>query len=180
MIQFVDFTQICWVVADLDEAIRRWHRTTGIGPFYCIRSPEIGNYHYRGVPAMLDMDVALAQAGNIQIELIQPKSDTPSAYRDSCPAGTEAMHHLGKVTADFDRDYAHYRDLGFAEAQSGFAGTARFAYFDTRESLGYMIELIERDDALNGMFQMVADAAVNWDGSDPWREISLVQDALTD
>jgi hypothetical protein len=33
-----------------------------------------------------------------------------------------------------------------------------------------MLELVTRLPAVEGRFQMMADAAANWDGSDPMRE----------
>ena len=173
MTSFSDFTQNCWVVSDIDEAVRRWHTTTGIGPFFLLRSPAVGDFHYRGVAGELEMDVALAQAGDIQIELIQPKSDAPSAYRDACPPGGEVFHHLGKMTRNYDRDFAHYKQAGFALAQHGLAGESRFGYFDTRGVLGVMVELIEMKPGLEAMFSMIAEAAQGWDGSDPYRTIDF-------
>lgn len=173
MLQIGFFTQVSWVVSDLDEAVRRWHRTTGIGPFHILRSPPIENFRHRGLPGSLDMDVALAQAGDIQIELIQQKGDAPSAYRDAWAPGGDVLHHMGRVTPDFDADYARYRELGFEVAQSGNTGPARFVYLDTRPALGFMVELVDKAPMLDEMFGMIADAAVDWDGSDPYREIAI-------
>jgi hypothetical protein len=170
------FMQICWVVDDLDAAMRHWHQTANVGPFYAIRSPLISDFRYRGAPGTLDMDAALAQAGPIQLELIQPKGNTPSAYRDAVAPGQTAMHHLGKISDDYDEECSRYRNLGFAAAHSGRVGDARFTYFDTRPSLGCMVELIERDDAILEMFKIVADAAVDWDGREPFREMTAPTD----
>ena len=40
------------------------------------------------------MSCAFAQAGPMQIELIEQHTDGPSVYRDMFPAGTGGFHHL--------------------------------------------------------------------------------------
>ena len=48
--------------------------------------------------------LALAQAGPMQVELIQPTSE-PNAYRDSVPAGSGAcFHHVCTWSHDLDAD----------------------------------------------------------------------------
>ena len=71
-----------WVVDDLFAAIKKWTDFYGVGPFWVSEQVVPDDVLYRGEPAHLDMKVALAQAGNVQIELIQQNSDGPSAYRD--------------------------------------------------------------------------------------------------
>jgi hypothetical protein len=54
-------------------------------------------------------------------------------------------------------------------AARGSFGTLRFPYFDTRHLVGCLTEVLERDPVTEGMKKMVADAAIDWDGSDPIR-----------
>ena len=52
----------------------------------------------------------------------------------------------------------------------GHSGPVTFGYFDTRETLGCMLEIVTRLPAVEARFAMIADAARNWDGTDPIRE----------
>ena len=80
--------QSAWIVDDIDEAARLWAEKTGIGPFFVADYQEgVFETSYRGKPAPMTMKTALAQAGSMQIELIQPTGDGPSAYRDTVPMG---------------------------------------------------------------------------------------------
>ena len=78
-----EYFQSAFVVENLEAACHQWSNNFGIGPFF-IKDYRPGTFDqviYRGAPADLSMRVALAQAGTIQIELIEP-GQGPSAYRD--------------------------------------------------------------------------------------------------
>lgn len=164
-------TQAAFVVNDLRAAIDRWMTSSNIGPFYIMENCQPENVLYRGQPGELVMDLAFCQAGPVQIELIQPKSAGPNMYRDSFPDGGEGFHHICYFTEDLDVDLAHYAAQGVEVAVQATFGSLRFAYFDTRHLIGCMTEVMQHDEAVEGMFAMIAAAAVDWDGSDPVRMV---------
>jgi hypothetical protein len=51
------------------------------------------------------------------------------------------------------------------------SGTA-YAFVDARRDYGHMLELYEPSELLTGFYAMVADAANEWNGSDPIRTLS--------
>lgn len=163
--------QNAWVVPDLEEAASRWVDQLGVGPFYVMVQDNLTDVTYRGEPGELSMRVALAQAGPMQIELIEQVSSTPSAYRDGVPEGEMGFHHMCVWTHDIDADTAYFADLGYPAATMGRSG-ARFAYYDTRPLLGCMLEVVEHLPRIEAMFGRIADAAVDWDGTDPIRSIA--------
>ena len=80
--------QNAWVVDDVEAACMKWVNEMGVGPFFVTEyTDQISDITYRGEPADLSMFVAIAQAGPVQIELIQP-TVARCAYRDSVPPGT--------------------------------------------------------------------------------------------
>ena len=167
------FIQTGFVVPDLEQAIQKWRAMTDIGPFFIMRNVRPENGFYRGQPADLDMNIAFAQAGPMQVELIQPVSPAPSVYHDTYPAGDAGgPHHLCAFVDDLAAEEAHLRSQGVATAYTASSGDLRFGYYDTRAQLGCFTELMSRDPAIVGLFQMFADAAVDWDGSDPVRVVS--------
>jgi hypothetical protein len=138
--------QSAWVVDDIYETANLWAEKTGIGPFF-------------------------AQAGKMQIELIQPTGDMPSAYRDTVPMGRTAFHHIALWSSDVEAGIAGYEEKGFEVATRGnAAGIVQFAYIDTSAVFGHMIELVEKNDIIQGIFDSVATAAIGWDGSEPVRD----------
>lgn len=137
------FYQMGYVVDDLEEAVQRWQRTTGAGPFQWLRDVQVDDGQYRGGPSNAAFSVALAQCGNMQIELIAQHNDAPSCYRDLFAPGQEGLHHLAVRTECFDEDVGRYQAAGFSSAFSGIYESIRFAYVDTSPALGFMLELVE-------------------------------------
>lgn len=162
--------QAAYVVDDIDAAMERWMRVAGIGPFFVMRdcAPDVT---YRGQPGVLLADVAFCQAGSMMIELIQPKSTGPNLYRDTVPQGTDGYHHQAYFTDDFDAELARFADMNVEIATQGKFGTLRFAYFDTCHLIGCMTEVLSHDPEMDKVFQMIADAAEDWDGTDPIRVV---------
>jgi len=165
------FMQAAFIVNDLEQAVRHWIKTARVGPFFIVPHAKVERILYRGAPAELDFSGALAQAGPLQIELIQQHNDGPSAYRDMYPKGREGFHHLCTMTQDFDAEIARLRAEGSPAATEGAFGDMRFAYIDTRARLGHMTEVIEDRDSIKSLFKMIADAAAGWDGTDPIRSV---------
>jgi hypothetical protein len=156
--------QFSWVVRDLEEAARRWHQNMGIGPFLVNRHLKINDPLYRGTPQVTDFSTAIAQAGPVQIELVEQHDDSPSCYRDTVPVGTEALHHVAIIAADYDAAVADYRGRGFALANEGRFGDVRFCYVDTAAAIGHMVEILEDMPTIRGFFGAVAKAPGRWDG----------------
>ena len=162
--------QNAWVVTDLEESCMKWVNEMGIGPFFINDYPykTFDEVTYRGEKSDLSMRVAIAQAGNIQIELIEPISPV-CAYRDSVPVGESGFHHMCVWTHDFDSDLHYMEDLGYAAANTGKIGDVAFAYFDSRPLMGCMLEVVSYNESTIQRFESIAAAAKNWNGADPLR-----------
>jgi methylmalonyl-CoA/ethylmalonyl-CoA epimerase len=168
--------QLGYVVPDLEAAMQHWLRNFGIGPFFMLSHVRFADLYYRGKSASVDMSVALAQWGEVQIELIQQFNDAGSVYQDFPLREFGGLHHLGVMTESLDADFTRLAPLGIQPVQWGSTGTGiRFAYVDTDGSAGSMVELIESGPVINEFFAMVRDAAQNWDGREPIRRMSAIE-----
>lgn len=167
-----DFVQQAWVVNDLQSAMRHWIEVCGVGPFFVLEHPQLGDLRYRGHASTCDFSAGVAQAGRTQIELIVQHCYTPSVYRDFVPKGTEAFHHMAVICSDYDAEVAHYVARGAPVITSGIFGDLRFCYVDATSTVGFVVELLEDLPTIHSFFGMVADAAVNWDGSNPIRPVA--------
>ena len=161
--------QNSWVVPDIHAAMREWIATAGIGPFFLVEGITIEEQRHRGRPTDVEVSFALAQAGDVQVELVCQHNDAPSAYRDTVANGATAFHHVAYYCEAYDRDLADLRDRGSEIAFSGSFGGKRFAYLDTSMRLGAMVELIEASDVQAEFFARIRNAAAEWDGRDPIR-----------
>ncbi|MCF7547902.1 VOC family protein [Pseudonocardia sp. WMMC193] len=167
-----------YVVADLDAALAHWTTVLGVGPFFRIARQPLQGFRYRGEPSDAAISVALAQSGGIQIELIQPLDDHPSAFRDFRRAGREGLQHVAFWPADFDAALRVATERGMTVSQEGCSGSGRsderFVYLHEQAHPGTMVELSETAGAKGALFAAVAAAAQGWTGADPVRDMATL------
>jgi hypothetical protein len=166
------FMQLCWVVPDIQAAMAAWTRTVGVGPFFFFERVTFENGLYRGKPAQFpSVTAAIAQAGPLQIELVCQNDSRPSIFREVVPAGQTGFHHAAIYCSDYDSDLRSYKDAGHDVAFSGLMMGSRTCWVDTRQSLGFLVELIEANPIAASVFAQFRAAAENWDGSNPVRTL---------
>ncbi|MEM6680649.1 MAG: VOC family protein, partial [Pseudomonadota bacterium] len=103
--------QNAWVVPDLKAAVRHWTEVMKVGPFFIVdHTGSLKNVMHRGEPGSISMTTALAQAGPVQIELIEVHGDGPNCYRDIYKPGEGGFHHMCVWTHDIEADHAYYQD----------------------------------------------------------------------
>ena len=74
---------------------------------------------------------------------------------------------------DYQALYDRALSLGYKVGHEGQIGgeQGRFAYFDTQSHPGTVIEISDISGAKGAFFDRVRQAAANWDGSRPIREV---------
>jgi hypothetical protein len=167
------FFQLGFAVDDLLAAAADWARVFGIGPFHVMPRRE-SPCTYRGEASAVDMQVAVAQAGPVQIELIQQFCDRPSVYRDLFPTGPptggSGFHQLCTVTADYDATIARYATLGYENVCEFVVPGQRVAYVDTTATFGFFTEVVEETPQFLGHLAAIDRTCAEWDGvTDPVR-----------
>ena len=169
---FGEVRQNGYVVRDIEAALRHWTEVLGVGPFFLFERVPIEDFRYRGRPSPLEVSIALANSGPLQIELIEQRNDAPSMYRDFLAAGHEGLQHVAFWTGTFDAELARLAEAGYAVGQSGRIGEGgRFVYLETEAHPGTVVELSEISGPKGRFFRHVAEAARDWDGSDPVRRL---------
>lgn len=157
--------QISYVVRDLDAAIAHWTSAMGVGPFFVLDHVAFDENFYRGTPSPVDMGVAIAYSGDIQIELVSPHNDAPSIFRDFLEARGEGQQHVCVTTDDLARDLKALAADGIQPVQQGRASNGTlFAYVDSDLYAGTMLELVELSPRLEKGFAAMRRAAQDWDG----------------
>ena len=168
---FGEIRQVAYIVPDIEAAMAHWSEVLGVGPWFYNPRVPIRNYHYRGTAYEPHNSVALANAGSLQIELLQTRNDVPSMYRDFTQAGHRGVQHVAYWTENFDADLARAQAAGFEVCMGGEVGeNGRFVYFEDRGTLpGTTIELSEVAGPKGRLFRLIREASVGWDGTDPVR-----------
>ena len=79
-----------------------------------------------------------------QLEIVQLVESTGDhLYKEFLDEGKEGLHHLGIYTKNADQLMDHFKkEYGIDVAQTGKAGKVNFYYLDTKDTLGFYLELI--------------------------------------
>ncbi|MEM7094183.1 MAG: VOC family protein [Actinomycetota bacterium] len=159
--------QIGYVVTDLMGAAQQWTDTIGIGPWTIFERAAFDEYRYEGEPAEIEIGVALAFMGDVQIELIQPLDDAPSMYREMLDTFGDGAQHICFYPDDYEAAIAAGIDAGMTVGQDGSIWGIDFAYL--RGAHGQVLELARLSERRRaGRDAAIAEAAT-WDGTDPLR-----------
>jgi catechol 2,3-dioxygenase-like lactoylglutathione lyase family enzyme len=165
--------QIGYVVTDIDDALASWVEL-GVGPWLVIRRLPM-KARYRGEPCETTLSLALSNSGELQVELIQQEDDTSSIFTELLASKGPGYHQLAYWAEDFDATMEAVEDAGWPVVWSGGEGLGvRFAYVEAPNGpahISQVIEISELTEAQAASAKFIRDAAANWDGSDPIREM---------
>ena len=118
--------------------IRTWYRTN-------IVEEEI---YYKDRRIDLELDIALGYSGPLQFELIEVVRGEENIYTELINTREEGLHHIGFVVSNIRKKTEILLQSGYHPIQHGVFKTkgnavTRFVYFDTMETHGYILELIQ-------------------------------------
>ena len=137
-----EVVQVGIIVEDVEETARRLEKFVGIGPFE-ILEPDYRDLTYQGKVGKFKIKLALAKAGPVQIELMQPLwGDT--IYEEFVKRKGYGLHHLGIKTENMEESVKEMESKGFMVIQSGNRPGVKWAYLSTERKLGLIFELIEK------------------------------------
>jgi methylmalonyl-CoA/ethylmalonyl-CoA epimerase len=139
--------QVAFVMRDLERAVRDLDALVGAGPWRgYVFGPEMAEgLEYHGRPADWSARLVLNDC-RPQYELIEPLVG-PNIYSDWLDARGEGLHHVAYAVASVDEATAQMAAAGHEVIQRGhsFGGErdGAFAYFDTADALGCILEAVE-------------------------------------
>jgi Glyoxalase/Bleomycin resistance protein/Dioxygenase superfamily len=163
--------QIGFVTRDIRASMREFTQRLGVGPWHLRERGVFPVQFHRGEPTGLALAVAMGYAPSsaLQYELIQQLDDLPSIYQDVLKRRAHGFHHYGVLTRNYEASVARYKSEGFEAAYEAEVPGGRVSFFDTTEQLSGMVEIVQRTDALAGMFEGYRASSIGWDGADPVR-----------
>jgi len=137
-----EIIQVGILVKDVEESARKLEKRIGIGPFE-ILEPEYRDLTYHGKVGRFKVKLALAKAGPIQIELMQPLWGE-TIYDEFARRKGYGLHHLGIRTDNMEQSVKEMEARGFHVTQSGNRPGVKWAYLNTEEQTGVIFELLEK------------------------------------
>jgi methylmalonyl-CoA/ethylmalonyl-CoA epimerase len=138
--------QIAFVARDLDRFVARLDSTLAAGPWRgWVFGPQGQGREYRGAPAEWELRLVLNDRSP-QFEVIEPLKG-PSIHADWLAERGEGFHHVGYVVTSLELTTAEMEAAGhpaIARIQSfGADGDGAAAYYDTADTLGFLVEAVE-------------------------------------
>lgn len=135
--------QVAVVVEDLQDGVDRFQAILGVEPWdvHRFEPPALTDTTYRGEPTEYGMWLALADAGDTQIELIEPTIG-PNLYDDHLDEHGEGLHHVayfGWDATTAEAVIAEFEAEGMPAVQRGIVGGTEFVYLDTQEELNGLL-----------------------------------------
>ena len=135
------------VVRDVDEAVKRYSKELGIGPWTTITlGPGVPHQIYGKEISSISVKIAQVQIGPLSLALVQPLSG-PSIHQEFLDTHGEGIHHIGALVQNIKQASEKMHELGYPETTSltgiGPKGDGAAVYFDTQAQLGALIELIQ-------------------------------------
>jgi methylmalonyl-CoA/ethylmalonyl-CoA epimerase len=166
--QFGNMMQMAFVVENFDDSIKFWTKKMNVGPFFKLEHLRVRDVYYKDKDVDIDFSVAIAYSGGMQIELVNQHCDTPSIYNEYVNNEKGPLHHLCTLTTDIENDIRILESQGYINLQGGKTeDDGKFAYLDTKEREGPMIEIAQLSDASLRLFAMMKEASKNWDREAP-------------
>ncbi|MSP29053.1 MAG: VOC family protein [Acetobacteraceae bacterium] len=167
---FGDFRQVGIVVRDIEAAMKHWVEVCGVGPWFYTDRLAVTGFTYRGARYDdIHLSIALANSGDVQLELIQQRCDNPSMYQDFLRAGREGMQHWSSWPEDYEAKLKYALANGYSIGQQGDSPRGPFVYLWNEGHPGTVIEMAELTPERARIFAGVREAARGWGGRDPIR-----------
>ncbi|HEX7237169.1 MAG TPA: VOC family protein [Gammaproteobacteria bacterium] len=162
--------QMAYVVRNIRQSIDWWIKDGRAGPFFLLESFTGPEQRYRGGPTEADVSIAMSFAGHMNIELIQPKDNNPSVYKEIIDRRGYGLHHLALAFEDVEAERVKYEGRGYHVAFSTPVPSGGTVYFmGEGADAPAFVELIPATEGTDEMFTRYWKASVDWDGKDPIR-----------
>lgn len=134
-------SQVGIIVRDIEKTIGHLSSLWDIGPFE-IREIDLPDAILHGKQKRLRAKLAFAQAGPLELELIEP-GEGENIYQEFLSTKGEGLHHLGIRISDIKSEVSRFKEKGIGVLQSGSAPRVSFAYLDTENIAGVILELLQ-------------------------------------
>lgn len=131
--------QLGYNVKSIEETAKLYHDLFGAGPFIDLGVNSPKSCKIRGKESPVKMRTAIGYLGDMEIELIEDKSDGPSPYSEM---GHYGLHHYCIWVDDVQEAVDAFTAAGIEVAMDMVSGSGmRVVYVDAREQLGQYIEV---------------------------------------
>lgn len=138
--------QVGVVVRDIEKTARNFTKIFGVDmPHISLTDTrDKALTEYKGQPTEARAKLAFIDMGGMQLELIEP-DDHPSTWKEFLDKHGEGIHHIALNVKGMKETVAYLENNGMPLVQKGEYTGGRYAYIDSSDKLGMIIELLEND-----------------------------------
>lgn len=164
---------INYLVEDIPAAVDQWVATTGAGPFFWLGEDiEFDESEFRGEPCLLSHGAVIGRWGSIALELTQIHDISPAPFEELFLGNSRTLPRVGHVsfvTADRAAENKRLTEFGMPQFFRARKGPMEIVFHEA-PMFGHPVEVHEAAP-MAGMDAFLTQAAEDWDGSDPLREM---------
>ena len=149
-IEFKNYMHIGVVVYNIEDTLARMRRVFSLDGYRINPFPPEGEQvqlMYHGKKTFFSARFCFLQMGDTELELIEPV-EGESVWKDFLRENGEGIHHIKVEVESINETIRQFRKIGVPCIQYGSAvgpnAGKTWAYFDTREQLGYITEILNR------------------------------------
>lgn len=147
---FTQITQVCPVVEDIWESVKIYNDVYGIGPWriYEFDDEHIINKEVHGKPEKFNFLAALCNSCGIEIELVQPLTES-GTFAEFLREHGPGLHHLLVTRGNSYGDtmaLLNKRGIEVMSSATFESSGMTFLYPDTTKDLGFIMEFVDTDE----------------------------------
>ena len=144
------FLHVSYVVREIEAARESFAKLLGVRFPNVIELPMAAPLMMRGKPVERPFQIKLAvgrtgATGDTEIELIQPVPVGDDIYSEFLNKAGGGPHHIAFLVPDWEEATRQMRAAGVPRLLENQNGEMHFAYFDMRERVGSVVEVVQYD-----------------------------------
>jgi len=133
--------QLGFVYKDIEKQAKIFETLFNV-PKFAILQETTDIVKYRGKDEEVNTKIAFSRQFNVQIQLIQHITGD-CIYKEFLDQGREGFHHISLIIENIEAYIEYFEKQGYEMIYSGTIGKQVYAYFDTEETLGMLLEVEE-------------------------------------
>lgn len=139
------FSHACVVVKDIEKTIAAYQTLLHTGERPRLKqtgAPEDARVTYKGQPTPTRAYQTFFTVGGLRIEILQPDENL-STWKDFVDRNGDCFHHVAYDVQDMDAALKDLEKMGAPLIQTGYYNGGRYAYVDSEDVFGVMLELLK-------------------------------------
>lgn len=143
-------------VEDLDAATAQAQAMLGVGPFTVLEHVDLGEFRFRGSPAVLDHSAAFAAWGPVLLELNVVHRVEPDELRTALAIVPGTVSHVAWTTDSLAAETQHLAAAGCALLTSSVGGAVA-NWYSGGPLFAHPIEVHQPPDGVLAFWQSLRD-----------------------